>query len=333
MSSADHLYVKTATEAWLQRQGHTPRYRFIDPDDAPIGSVVEIDLDGHKMRIHMNPSVQPDWDAEDGELILGPGVRISPGQLARRGYVNRVKLVSDGNQRILQFGTEVPREGTTWGYDTADCEVTPEGLLKTPLVARVWREGGPAPAVPEPRAEQDTAPVSASRRSTSLPDAHVPVRIGALVRRLNTAVRTSEIILVRGLCREAEHEMGRCEGLALDKLEAATSAAQTWLQGQDRLRQVLFTRLQNAVEHRHASETRSLLRQVNDLLKRGEAPSEDEAATLAAAKPLTDIVFSGMRPAARMSTRGALSTPPVSARQDQGVAQVQPARQQARESL
>ncbi|WP_326615296.1 hypothetical protein OG949_41095 (plasmid) [Streptomyces scopuliridis] len=146
VSSADHLYVKSATQAWLHRQGHTPRYRFIDRDDAPVGSVVDIDLDGHRLRIHMNASVPPDWDSEDaGELILGPGVPIDPLRLVRRRYVNRVKFESDGSRRVLRFGTQTPHEGTTWGFETSDCEITPRWPAENPRGRTSLGQRGPAP--------------------------------------------------------------------------------------------------------------------------------------------------------------------------------------------
>ncbi|MEU6924098.1 hypothetical protein [Streptomyces sp. NPDC046631] len=72
VSSADHLYAKTATRARLTA-GVTPlRYHFVDRDNAPIGSVVDIELDGRDLRVHMNCQVPPDRDGQDtGELVLG----------------------------------------------------------------------------------------------------------------------------------------------------------------------------------------------------------------------------------------------------------------------
>ncbi|MFF9594467.1 hypothetical protein ACF1FX_35880 [Streptomyces sp. NPDC014646] len=89
VASADHLYVRTATQAWLRGQGRTPRYRYIDRDDAPVGSLVEIELDGHTLLLHMDPATPPDWDVtEAGDIILGPGVAIDHRTLARRGYAD-----------------------------------------------------------------------------------------------------------------------------------------------------------------------------------------------------------------------------------------------------
>ncbi|MBX4173528.1 hypothetical protein [Streptomyces geysiriensis] len=105
VASADHLYVRAATQTWLRRQGHTPRYRYIDHDDVPVGSLVEIELDGRTLLLHMDPTTTPDWDAaQASDIILGPGVQVDYRTLVRRGYVNRIKFVSEGNQRVMMLG-------------------------------------------------------------------------------------------------------------------------------------------------------------------------------------------------------------------------------------
>lgn len=59
----------------FRRQNLEPRYRFVDHDDVPVGSVVDIDLNGHTLRVHMNKDVPVDWSTiGTGELILGPGI-------------------------------------------------------------------------------------------------------------------------------------------------------------------------------------------------------------------------------------------------------------------
>ncbi|MGA5424371.1 hypothetical protein [Streptomyces lavendulocolor] len=183
-NGADHLYVKSATKAWLRQQGHTPRYHFIDRDDAPVGSVVDIDLNGQTLRIHMDRSLPPDWDADDvGELILGPGVPVSPARLARLGYVNRVKFASDGSTRVLEFGTEVPREGTRWGFSVSDCEITADGRLKTPVVAQIWVTEAQRPSVP---ASPSAPTARANLTALDNTEPRVPHQIGALIRRIHS---------------------------------------------------------------------------------------------------------------------------------------------------
>ncbi|MFF2573551.1 hypothetical protein [Streptomyces sp. NPDC058084] len=282
---ADHLYVKSATKTWLHQQGHDPRYHFIDRDDAPVGSVVDVDLNGRMLRFHMDPSVPPDWEADHlGELILGPGVRISPDRLARRGYINRVKFVSDGSTRVLEFGTEVPREGTHWGFSVTDCEITADGRLKTPVVAKLELSEAQRASVPaSPTAT--TAPANFSAPEPT--DTHVPHQIGTLIRRLHTAIREKKTSAVRRLRQDAAHELPRCEGAALAHLQREVDYAVRWLTAQDSVREVLFTRLKDATQSRDVKTAGSLLRQVQQLLSRDEPPTSAEKVTLAAAEKLT----------------------------------------------
>ncbi|MFE0737477.1 hypothetical protein [Streptomyces sp. NPDC058855] len=281
---ADHLYVKSATKAWLHQQGHTPRYHFLDRDDAPVGSVVDIDLNGHTLRVHMDSSVRPDWDADDaGELILGPGVRISPARLARRGYVNRVKFVSDGSTRVLELGTEVPHEGTTWGFSLSDCEITADGHLKTPVVAQIWTTEARRTSVLVPQSAP-VAPVHSPGPDDT--ETRVPHQIGALIRRLHTAIRDKETSAVRRLRQEAERELPRCQGAALAHLQREVDYADMWLTAQNRVREVLFTRLKEAAHNRDAKAARSLLKQVQQILSHDEPPATAEADILAAVEPL-----------------------------------------------
>ncbi|MFL4903759.1 hypothetical protein ACJ6WF_11355 [Streptomyces sp. MMS24-I2-30] len=135
IGSADHLFVKSAMQRMFHRQGLEPRYRFVSLDDAPVGSVVDIELNGHKLRVHMNKDVPIDWKAVGaGELILGSGVQISDDLLQVLRYVNRVKFRSEGRRRIMVIGTQVAGEATTWGLDPSDCKIADDGWLVTPVV-------------------------------------------------------------------------------------------------------------------------------------------------------------------------------------------------------
>ncbi|MFE7621469.1 hypothetical protein [Streptomyces sp. NPDC057496] len=77
---ADHLYVQTAAQGWLRGQGHTPRHRCINRDDAPVGSLVARELSGHTLLLHMDRTMPPDWDAEEAGDLVRAGV----GSLLRR---------------------------------------------------------------------------------------------------------------------------------------------------------------------------------------------------------------------------------------------------------
>ncbi|MFE6776238.1 hypothetical protein [Streptomyces sp. NPDC057702] len=73
VASADHLYVRAATQAWLRGQGHTPHYRYVDHDKTPLGSLVKIEVGGRTLLVPMDRAMPPDGDAEEaGDIILGP---------------------------------------------------------------------------------------------------------------------------------------------------------------------------------------------------------------------------------------------------------------------
>lgn len=289
VSSADHLYVKTATQAWLHRQGHTPRYHFIDRDDVPIGSVVDIELDGRRLRVHMNSQVPPDWDEQDaGEVILGPGVRIPAVRLEQLRYVNRVKFETDGHRRLLVLGTEVFGKGTVWGFALADCEITEDGRLKTPVVEQIWNTKGHEPA-PAPAPVPAAVPLTQPPASPDTGQGAAAVQIGELVRNISTAIRRNDVAGAQRLCEEGDQEMSRCEGAALYHLANAVRGARTWLAGHERERRVLFARLEQAVSSGNGTAARTLLNESTKLATHGEPSTDRESKTLAAAWKLAAI--------------------------------------------
>ncbi|WP_330242608.1 hypothetical protein [Streptomyces sp. NBC_00525] len=269
-TSADHLYVRTATQTWLRRQGHQPRYRYVDRDDAPVGSVVEIELDGRTLLVHMDPTAPPDWDtAQAGDIILGPGVSIDHRTLVRRGYVHRVRFVSEGNERVMMLGTELPWLGTDWDFELADCTVGEDGRLITPVITRVAAA----------RAAQERAPVPQPRQEK----AEGPVQIGALTRQIGSAVQKKEIIAVRELLDTARLQVPRCEGQALEHLRRAIGWAEDLLNEQDRIRRGLFTGIDEALRHSHVVTVTKLASQVRKLLDHDVEATAQEAGILQAA--------------------------------------------------
>ncbi|KOU41468.1 hypothetical protein ADK55_28685 [Streptomyces sp. WM4235] len=270
VASADHLYVRAATQTWLRGQGHTPRYRYLGGDDAPVGSLVEIELGGHKLLLHMDSTEPPDWDAaETGDIILGPGVRVDDYTLARRGYVNRVRFASEGNQRVMVLGTELPHMGTDWDFELADCTVDGQGRLITPVVTRLRaaRAAEGQSPLPRPRREQEEG----------------PVQIGALTRLINTAVRTKEFGAVRQLRDTAELQVPRCEGQALEHLQHAIDHANDWIDQQDHARRRLFADLDEAVRHGHVFEVSTLIPEIRKFLLRDNVTAPQETDILDAA--------------------------------------------------
>ncbi|MCF2131019.1 hypothetical protein L1I79_32035 [Strepomyces sp. STD 3.1] len=248
VASADHLYVRAATQTWLRQQGHTPRYRYIDRNDIPVGSLVEIELDGRTLLLHMDPTTPPDWDAaQASDIILGPGVQVDYRTLVRRGYVNRVKFVSEGNQRVMMLGTELPMMGTDWDFELTDCTVDEHGRLITPIVTRLEAA----------RAAEERAPVP--RPYHEEPEA--PVQIGALIRLLNNAVQKKQTNTVRELLDTAQVQALRCEGQALEHLRHSIDRANGWLAEQTRVRRLLFTELDEAVRKGHVYNVAMLIPQ------------------------------------------------------------------------
>ncbi len=272
VASADHLYVRAATQTWLRRQGHTPRYRYIDRDDVPVGSLVEIELDGRTLLLHMDSTTPPDWDgAEASDIILGPGVRVDYRTLVRRGYVNRVKFVSEGNQRVMKLGTELPMMGIDWDFELADCTVDEYGRLITPVVTRLEaaRAAAERAPVPRPRSEKPEA----------------PVQIGTLIRLINNAVQKEETTTVRELRGTARLQVPRCEGQALEHLQHAIDHASDFLDEQDSVRRRLFTGLDEAVRNGHAFKVTTLTPQVRQFIQ-GTVVTPQEAGILRAADTL-----------------------------------------------
>ncbi|WP_155055338.1 hypothetical protein [Streptomyces blattellae] len=275
IGSADHLFIKSAMQRMFHRQGLEPRYRFVSHDDAPVGSVVDIELNGHKLRVHMNKDVPIDWEAVGaGALILGPGVQISDDLLQVLRYVNRVKFKSEGRRRIMVIGTQVAGEATTWGIDPSDCRIAEDGWLVTPVVERIWNAEGHDPA-----RLQD-----AFRRVAGETASDASRQIGELIRLIKMDMHAGLTGSVQSLCEQAEQEISRCSGAALSRLNAVLAEAHDWLNGQDRDRQRLFNRLGKAQRNRDVTQTRALVARAEKLLKRGTPPSQAEQDILAAAK-------------------------------------------------
>ncbi|MFZ3562803.1 hypothetical protein [Streptomyces sp. BH055] len=277
-SGADHLYVKSGTRSWLRRQGHDPAYQFIDHDEAPLGSLVDIDLAGRRLRIHMDPTLPADWDNDTaGELILGPGVPVSRDRLIRMRYVNRVRFTTSGSSRVITFGTQTPNEGTEW-FTAEECEIGSDGRLTTPAVIRIQRTTSLTPPQPH-RDDPANAPADGSPQES--------LQIGALLRLLTTAVRAGNSDHVRGLRSAAAEQRSRCEGVALDRLEAVLADADRFLDGHRGPRSVLFDRLRQAERAGACDAIRSLLPQVRALLECDDGPpTGEEAALISAAREI-----------------------------------------------
>ncbi|MGY1495048.1 hypothetical protein ACW4TU_44885 [Streptomyces sp. QTS52] len=126
--SADRLFSKAHLASWLRELGIAAEFTYPEP----LGSAVMIGLeDGRSLLVHLDRNRPVARDNDAWETILGPGVLMTPGALAQRGYVHRIRFDDrPGGGRTMRFGTELPGEGTTWG-SLDDVVLTPESLLHT----------------------------------------------------------------------------------------------------------------------------------------------------------------------------------------------------------
>lgn len=124
--SANHLFTKAHLASWLRTRDIAAEFTYPEPR----GSAVVVHLaDGRTLLVHLDRNRPVDWDGGAWETILGPGVSMPAGLLAQRGYVHRIRFDDrPGGGRTMQFGTEVPGEGTTWG-NLNDVVLTDENLL------------------------------------------------------------------------------------------------------------------------------------------------------------------------------------------------------------
>lgn len=78
----------------------------------------------------------------------------------------------------------------------------------------------------------------------------------------------------------------RCEGIALEKLEEAAAQAQDWLDERDKNRRWVFRRLHEAVDSERGCAVGTWLKEAREAVRRDDAPTEEEAALLAAAESI-----------------------------------------------
>ncbi|WP_329537709.1 hypothetical protein OG568_56265 (plasmid) [Streptomyces sp. NBC_01450] len=53
-NSADHLYVKSAAAAWLRNRDTQADLEFVQPEGAPIGSVVDLRFQHGGLPVHLD---------------------------------------------------------------------------------------------------------------------------------------------------------------------------------------------------------------------------------------------------------------------------------------
>ncbi|WP_328765430.1 MULTISPECIES: zinc finger domain-containing protein [unclassified Streptomyces] len=242
LASADHLYVKSATAAWLRDRGEEAEFDFARPDGAAIGSVLDIRFQSRGLRVHLDRDVEPVWDEDGIEPVLGVSVPVDDKTLVRRWYVHRIRLDSEGTRRRVRIGTEAFARDIEW-FALDECEMTGRGLT-TPAVERLVQS-------------RSTRPVS--RRSTrQARKAPAPqARVGLLLRKLAEAQKLGSVLVVTQISGEIAAVTGLDEpGQAQSR--AAVAGAQVWLKEQAAVREQLFVSLREAVEARDVEVVRTL---------------------------------------------------------------------------
>lgn len=247
VSSADHLYVKSAATAWLRDRGEQADFEFARPDGVPIGSVVDIRFPHGGLRVHLDQEVEPSWDEDGHEPVLGTMVPVDRDTLIRRWYVHRIRLDSEGTARRVRIGTEAFARETEW-FALGECEMTERGL-STPAVERIVRaRTAPRPSLWSPGKARKTPELEA--------------RAQALLRRLVYARRIESVPVVKQVCADIKDLTGVDEELQ-EQLEAAVRHARIWLVEQDKARRKLFDDLKKAVAEQKPGRVRRLLIGVN----------------------------------------------------------------------
>ncbi|MFE5096006.1 hypothetical protein ACFRCI_38100 [Streptomyces sp. NPDC056638] len=246
VSSADHLYVKSAAVAWLRARGEGAEFDFARPGGAPIGSVVDIRFQHAALRVHLDGEVTPAWGEEGHEPVLGASVPVDQDTLIRRWYVHRIRLESQGTTRQVQIGTEAFARPTEW-FGLDECEVTQRGL-STPAVERIVASR----STPPPRWSPGKA-----RKEVS-PDA----RAWALLSRLNDARTFTWESAASHVC----WEIARLDGVSQhvrERLDAAVDETRGWLEEKAEERRELFSQLDQAVSAQDTAQVRQLLTSIN----------------------------------------------------------------------
>ncbi|WP_330301622.1 MULTISPECIES: hypothetical protein [unclassified Streptomyces] len=151
--------MKSAAPAWLRGRDERADFDFARPDGAAIGSVVDIRFNARGLRVHLDQAVEPVWDEDGQEPVLGVSVPVDRDTLIRRWYVHRVRLDSEGTARRVRIGPEAFARPTGW-FALDEWEMTERGL-STPAVEQIVRS-------------RSTRPVSpwTVGRSREVPDAH-----------------------------------------------------------------------------------------------------------------------------------------------------------------
>ncbi|MEU8718216.1 hypothetical protein [Streptomyces sp. NPDC048663] len=274
ISSADHLYVKSATAAWLRSRDLRADVEFVQPDGVPIGSVVDIRFPRGGLRVHLDQTVEPSWDQKGREPVLGVSVPVDRATLIDRWYVHRIRLESEGTARRVRIGTEAFARPTEW-FALDECEMTERGL-STPAVEQIVRS-------------RSTRPVTTWNAGTVKKAPDPRARAHMLLRKLTDAIRVDSVadsgFVVTQLCRDIA-ELAGVEEVTEAQLAAAVSDAERWLVKQSQMRGQLFSELDAAIAASDLVQVRTLRKRLRTAGYRDKTDTEKQ--TLAAAESLME---------------------------------------------
>ncbi|MFJ9729236.1 hypothetical protein ACIRP3_41490 [Streptomyces sp. NPDC101209] len=262
VSSADHLYVKSAATAWLRNRGEQVAFDFAQPEGAPIGSVVDIQLENVGLRVHLDQAVAPVW-AGEREPVLGMSVPVDRDTLIDRWYVHRIRLDSEGTARLVRIGTEAFARPIEW-FGLEECELTERGL-STPAVEQIVRSRSTRPVVSW-----------AAGAARNIPKGQT--RALKLLRKLSDARKLGSVVVVTQTCSDIA-DLTDVEQDVQAQLAAAVVDAQRWLQEQAQARQQLVRELQEATTDRDLAQVRTLVKH----LRHSAYPDRTDAETAAIA--------------------------------------------------
>ncbi|MFI8301320.1 hypothetical protein ACIGCZ_36020 [Streptomyces nigra] len=214
--SADHLYVKAAVADWMARHGLSGDTRILrDPaGEVRLGAQITAEPSGHKpLRFILDPSALLVPGEFDAGTVFGPDIEPDPRLLREQGYVHRVRCVSEGAHRKVQFGTQSSDGAVDWYDFTADnVHLAPDGLSTRAATEIRRRRSHTVPIGAHARDFPAKTPAeSAPTLATAVPD--TPEDRTELVKALREALAG----------RVSVTPLQRC----LDRLEAATRQGAT----------------------------------------------------------------------------------------------------------
>lgn len=275
--SANHLFTKAHLASWLRTRDIAAEFTYPEPR----GSAVVVHLeDGRTILVHLDRNRPVDWVGGAWETILGPGVGMPPGLLAQRGYVHRIRFDDrPGGGRTMQFGTEVPGEGTTWG-SLDDVILTDENLLTATKPVILAAPVADARQVITP-AERAIVTVSPSQAGI-LPGARRSDDVRQTLLRLDIALRDHPRRVWPAV--EAVRQLLEAGPTPADaaRLRVALGRSERWLEERARRRRTVVERLKE-------QPAPQLYWQAVDLVRDPDASAEEKDAVAAAQAHLQRI--------------------------------------------